>query len=85
MNKPTKTELKKLVAAYGKKIASQRQNAPLKTQQRFHDKYEDILNKLQQKYPESLGVLTCEFFEGLNKEAEKWISKQAFLGAGKDW
>ena len=82
--KPSKAQVNGLVKAYALKVHSSDQGAPIKTQQRFHTKFQALHKKLSDKYPD-VDMFSDTFFDQLLKQAEKYWKSKAMSGAGTDW
>ena len=80
---PTKSEVEKLVELFGKKKYSI-DRAPIPTQQKLYDRFNDYLEKLRSKYPD-VDMDSNAFWRGLETAADRWLDKQAIKGAGRFW
>lgn len=83
MGKPTRTEKDRLIKLYAQKLAAQEQEAPMKAQQRAHDKFFEALDKVLRKYDR--GMLNQDEFDALEAAARNWTKKQMYVGPAKDW
>ena len=82
--KPSKADINKIIKDYALKMYSAKQNAPLKTQQKFYDNYNKTLEKLSKKYS-GFDTSSNRFEDQIEKLAKKFWDKKAMRGAGVDW
>lgn len=80
--KPPKGAVDNLVKAYGNQIIAMKEGAPMKSQQKLYDLFQRELDKFEKKYLNGERMNESNM-KGLESAAEKWISQQAFRGAGK--
>ena len=82
--KPGGSETKKLMVAYALKIHSQSEGAPLRTQQRFNDRFFAVLKKFADRHPD-YDMSSDRFWYALEQGARKWWDSRAVKGSGVDW
>ena len=63
---------------------SKTENAPLKVQQRFHDKHDKLVEKMKAKYP-GIDLESDRAQSDAIRYATKWWNSQAIRGPGKHW
>jgi len=84
LRKPMKSDIDKIIKAYALKKYSAKENAPVKTQQKFYDNYNKVLKTLSAKY-QDFDMSSNVFENQIEKLADKLWSKKAMRGAGVDW
>jgi len=82
--KPSSSEIKKLVEAYALKMESANAKAPMRIQQRFHDRFQKQWGRLSDKYPD-VDMKSDTFWSKLEDKAKKWWQNRPTKGAGVDW
>lgn len=79
-----KPDTQMLVKTYARKIWSAKLGAPVREQQKLHDDFERVWNRMQEKAPRY--DLTSEvFWRQLERAADKWWARRAIRGPGVDW
>lgn len=85
MSYPTDAEKLVVIAAFGRKIIAQEQDATVKVQERLDTTFWTKYRALEAKYPEIVSALDGHQLQSLERAARRWISKQLITGAGKDF
>lgn len=81
---PPKAQIEKLIQAWALKIFSGRQEAPIKAQQRYHDKFEMFYDKMVANYPH-IDFTSDSFWSSITSKAEEWWRSRPFSGGAVDW
>jgi hypothetical protein len=82
--RPPKSQIDKLVQAFGLKIYSAKHGAPFKIQQKFEDQFMALYRKMSDKYS-YIDMDSSAFWSSLESQAKVWWEKQPMRGAGKNW
>ena len=82
--RPPKAAVDKLVKAYGNQMIAIREGAPIKTQQKFYDVFNKMLDRFEEKYLNGQRMNESNM-KNLESAAEKWVSQKALRGAGVMW
>ena len=80
---PPRGQIMALVKAFALKKYSQ-QGARIQIQQRYHDKFTTLLNRMEDKYPR-VDLTSQSFFADLEHQADKWWKSRIKGGPGVDW
>lgn len=80
-----KSEMGKLIQAYAFKIFSARGDASIRTQQRFHDSFEKMFDRLFEKYGDKADMRSSDFWDQLQAHATRWWESRPVRGPGVDW
>lgn len=82
--KPPKSEIDKLVCAYGLKLGSASDGAEFKVQQRMHDRFMKVYVAMSTRYPD-VDMSSATFWENLKSRAIQWWKSRPFRGTAVDW
>jgi len=77
----TKSELQKLIEAYGMMYGSSR-GASFKIQERYSRKFYSLYNKIQDKYGQSIAQ---HDFDRLAQAGKSWWDSRIVKGPSVDW
>jgi len=81
---PSAVAKKNLAKAYALKIESAKSKAPMRHQQRFHDRFQKLYDKLSSKHPD-VDMNSAGFWGSLERHAKKWWDSRGMKGPSVDW
>ena len=84
LRRPSKSQVNALVAAFAKKLYASRHSPGARVEQRIDRAFFKKHQAMVDKYPH-VDLDSSQFWAGLELAADKYISKQVTMGAGKDW
>ena len=82
--RPKKSEITSFVKSYALMYYSKKENAPIRIQQRFHDKHVKLVEMMKAKYP-GIDLESDRAESEAVRHAKTWWAEQATRGPGKHW